>query len=150
LRMTLGGTPRVLASAHAADLVTRGDEEALSLPAARAAGIYPADYRYRACPAEGALVEGAMVRVGETTVTVLDTPGDCRGHVSLLVERRDRLILFGGDAVFAGGQILLQNIPDCSIWEYSQTLSRLAQLPIDTLLPGHLAPVLRNGRRHIE
>jgi glyoxylase-like metal-dependent hydrolase (beta-lactamase superfamily II) len=150
LRDVLGGAPRVLASPHAADLVTRGDEEALSLPAARAAGIYPPDYHYRPCPAQGVLVDGTALSVGETAFRVLDTPGHCRGHVSLLVERHGRLILFGGDAIFAGGQILLQNIPDCSIWEYGQTIARLAQLPVDTLLPGHLAPVLRNGRRHIQ
>jgi glyoxylase-like metal-dependent hydrolase (beta-lactamase superfamily II) len=60
------------------------------------------------------------------------------------------LVLFGGDTIFAGGQILLQNIPDCSIWGYSRTIERLAALPIDTLLPGHLAPAMRDGRRHVE
>jgi glyoxylase-like metal-dependent hydrolase (beta-lactamase superfamily II) len=150
LREALGGGPRVLASPHAADLVSRGDEEALSLPAARAAGIYPPDYRYRACPAEGLLAVGTELRLGKTTYQVIETPGHCHGHVSLLVTREGRSLLFGGDAIFAGGQILLQNIPDCSIWEYSQTIERLAALSIDTLLPGHLAPIMREGWRHVE
>ncbi len=146
----LGRVPRVLASPHAADLVTRGDEQALSLPAARAAGIYPPEYRYRACAAEGLLVGGTTLQVGNIAFQVIDTPGHCRGHVSLLVARNGKLVLFGGDAIFAGGQILLQNIPDCSIWEYGQTIERLAALSIDTLLPGHLAPAMRDARRHVE
>ncbi|GAC1438258.1 MAG: MBL fold metallo-hydrolase [Chloroflexota bacterium] len=149
LRAALGEQPVVLASAHAAGLVRRGDEEALSLPAARAAGIYPPDYSFRACPVEGSLAAGTPLRVGATTLRVLDTPGHCRGHVSLLVERDGRSILFGGDAVFAGGQILLQNIPDCSIWDYSRSIESLAGLDVDVLLPGHLAPVLSQGGRHI-
>jgi glyoxylase-like metal-dependent hydrolase (beta-lactamase superfamily II) len=146
----LDRTPRVLASPHAADLVTRGDEQALSLPAARAAGIYPPEYQYRACAAQGLLTGGSVIRVGETAFQVIDTPGHCRGHISLLVTRDGRSMLFGGDAVFAGGQILLQNIPDCSIWEYSRTIEQLADLSIDTLLPGHLAPAIRDARRHVE
>jgi glyoxylase-like metal-dependent hydrolase (beta-lactamase superfamily II) len=145
----LGGRPRVLASPHAAALVTAGDEAALSLPAARAAGIYPPEYRYRACAAEGSLTDGATVRVGETVFQVLDTPGHCRGHISLLADLGGRRVLFAGDAIFSGGQILLQNIPDCSIWEYGQTIERLASLSFETLLPGHLAPVMRNGPRHV-
>ena len=146
----LGCAPRVLASPHAADLVTRGDEQALSLPAAQAAGIYPPEYRYRACATEGLLTGGTMLRVGETTFQIIDTPGHCHGHVSLLVARDGRSMLFGGDAIFAGGQILLQNIPDCSIWEYGQTIERLAALSVDTVLPGHLAPAMREARRHVE
>ncbi len=40
----------VAASPLAADRVRRGDEAALSLPAAREAGIYPDSYRFAACP----------------------------------------------------------------------------------------------------
>ena len=49
----MGSAPRVFASPHAADLVARGDEMALSLPAARSAGIYPADYRIPCLPHRG-------------------------------------------------------------------------------------------------
>ncbi len=150
LRETLGGMPRVLASPHAADLISRGDEAALSLPAARAAGIYPVEYVYHACPTEGLLVGDTIVTVGETAFQVIDTPGHCHGHVSLLVKRHDQSLLFGGDAIFAGGQILLQNIPDCSVWEYGQSIERLPALSIDILLPGHLAPAMRDARRHVE
>jgi len=150
LRERLGSLPRVLASPHAADLVARGDEAALSLPAARAAGIYPPEYRYRACPTEGNLAEGFRLRIGQRAFTVLETPGHCNGHLSFLVDGPEGPVLFGGDAVFAGGQILLQNIPDCSIWDYGRTIERLATLSLTTLFPGHLAPVLRRAHRHVE
>ena len=57
--------------------------------------------------------------------------------------------MFAGDAVFHNGQVLVQAIPDCSIWEYRQTIRRLQGLHVTTLLPGHLALGLRNGQAHI-
>jgi hypothetical protein len=55
-----------------------------------------------------------------------------------------------GDVVFYGGKIFLQNIPDCSLQKYAATVSKLAELEFDALLPGHLGISLSNGRRHIE
>ena len=83
-------------------------------------------------------------------MTPFDTPGHCRGHVSLLVEGGDRRLLLGGDLVFFGGTIIAQNIPDCSIQEYDASVLKMAQVEFDALLPGHLTISLRDGKRHID
>jgi glyoxylase-like metal-dependent hydrolase (beta-lactamase superfamily II) len=84
------------------------------------------------------------------TVTPFDTPGHCRGHVSLLVEGGDRRYLISGDLVFAGGTIIAQNIPDCSIQEYSASVKKMAQVEFDAFLPGHFSISLRDGKRHLD
>jgi len=142
--LTVHGSPLT------ADVLERGDETAISLPFAKAAGFYPPEYVFRSCPTQGDLIEGQPFSVGRLTVTPLATPGHCRGHVSLLVTGGERRYLFGGDLVFHGGTIIAQNIPDCSIQEYGDSVRKVARLDFDALLPGHLQISLRNGRRHID
>lgn len=140
----------VLASPLAAETLTIGDEDVISLPFAKAAGFYPADYVFEACPAEGAFVDGQPFNVGRLKVTPYDTNGHSRGHVSFLVEGGDRRYLISGDLVFHGGTIIAQNIPDCSIQEYSESCRRMATVEFDALLPGHLSISLRDGKRHVD
>ena len=130
-------------------LVT-GDEAAISLDFAKASGFYPEDYVFQPCSATGDLVEGESFKVGRLTVTPYDTPGHCRGHMSLLVESAERRYLIGGDLVFWGGTIVAQNIPDCSIQEYSASTQKMEGIEFDALLPGHFAISLGNGKRHID
>lgn len=147
-RDQLGLTVR--ASPLAAQTLIAGDEETISLPFAKRAGFYPEDYLFRACPAEGSFVEGRSFNIGRLTVTPYDTPGHSAGHVSLLVEGGDRRYLIGGDLIFFGGTIIVQNIPDCSLQDYSASVLKMAQVPFDALLPGHLSISLRDGKRHID
>ncbi len=127
-----------------------GDAEAISLNVAKTSGFYPEDYVFRPCPATGDLVEGVSFKVGQLTVTPYDTPGHCRGHMSLLVESDERRYLIGGDLVFWGGTIVAQNIPDCSIQEYSASTQKMERIDFDALLPGHFAISLQDGKRHID
>jgi hydroxyacylglutathione hydrolase len=155
-----GGAARLAAilgaqvSVHASPLVARwladADEAAVSLDVARARGIYPADYRLEACAAVGSLRDGEQIRVGELRLQVLDTPGHCRGHVSLLLEAGGRRDLLAGDAVFHGGRIHLQPIYDCDLLEQTSTLRRLRELAIDGLFPGHGLLAVDNGREQVE
>ncbi|HEY8446914.1 MAG TPA: MBL fold metallo-hydrolase, partial [Thermomicrobiales bacterium] len=129
LGLTVHGSPLAIKTLEA------GDEDTISLPFAKAAGFYPADYVFQACPGEPTLVEGHTFNVGRLKVTVYETNGHCRGHVSLLVEGEDRRYLIGGDLIFWGGTIIAQNIPDCSIQEYGESARKVAQLDFDALLP---------------
>ncbi|MCC6792460.1 MAG: MBL fold metallo-hydrolase [Thermomicrobiales bacterium] len=147
MRDRLGLT--VHASPLAAKALSEGDETAISLPGARAAGYVPDHYRLNACPAEPSLVEGAKFNVGRLSVTVYETPGHAAGHVSFLVEGGERTTLVQGDVVFHGGTIFLQNVPDCSIQDYATSVRKLAALDFDAFLPGHLAISLRDGKRHV-
>jgi hydroxyacylglutathione hydrolase len=139
----------VLASPLTAQTLSTGDEEQISLPAAKAAGYFPADYRFQACPASGDLVEGVTIPIGRLRLTVYETPGHCAGHVSFLIEGGERTYLVQGDVIFFGGTVFLQNIPDCSIQAYAASANKLAKLEFDAHLPGHLGISLTNGKRHI-
>jgi glyoxylase-like metal-dependent hydrolase (beta-lactamase superfamily II) len=139
---------RVHAGAATASMVAAGDEAAISLDRARAAGIYPADYRYRACPVDDIAVPAAPIRIGGLTVTAIATPGHSADHLSFLVERDGRRFLVAGDALFYGGKVAVQDIPDCSIAQICATVRTLAAIPFDALLPGHLNFTLRGADRH--
>ncbi len=133
-----------------APMVVAGDEAAISLDRARRAGIYPADYRYRACPVDHVLAAATPTTIGSLTVTMIETPGHSADHVSFLVEKGGRRFLVGGDALFHGGKVAVQDIPDCSIAEICATVRKLAAIEFDALLPGHLNFTLRNARRHAD
>ncbi len=133
-----------------AALVAAGDEAAISLDRARRAGVYPADYRYRACPVDSVLQEDEPLRIGDMHDPPDRHPGHARDHVSYLVETPSRTMLLAGDALFHGGKVAIQDIVDCDIAATCATIRRLATLDFDALLPGHLAFSLNNGRRHAD
>ena len=144
------GEPATYASGGIAESLRRADEEAISLAAAKQAGIYPMDYRMEPCPIDHELEEGATITVGDLVLTVFDTPGHSDGHVSLLLEDSGRRMLFAGDVIFFGGKVLLQNIYDCRLDALTSSLRKLRQLDVTALLPGHLTLSLKDGQRHIE
>ena len=154
LRRAIPGL-QVSISGDVARSLRDGDERAISLDVARTAGIYPSDYRFAACPVDRELADGDRVQVGDWAVEAIATPGHSRGHLSYLARRPAAdgpAHLFTGDALFFGGRILLQNIPDCSVTESVQSIERLADRgpTVEGLFPGHMAVSVRDGRRHIE
>jgi glyoxylase-like metal-dependent hydrolase (beta-lactamase superfamily II) len=149
MRRLLPGASLLL-SREGAGVIRAGDERAASLDVAKSAGIYPADYRLEACAVDGELAEGDRVAVGDLVVECVDTPGHSSGHLSFLLEDAGRRSLFGGDVVFHGGTILLQNIHDCSLEQLVRSLRKLRGLAIDSLFPGHLSFTVERGQRHIE
>jgi hypothetical protein len=62
----------------------------------------------------------------------------------------DRNYLIGADLVFWGGKILLQNIHDCRIDAYAQSVAKVVDLDFDALIPGHLQISLRFGKEHVQ
>lgn len=140
----------VLAGADTAKMVAAGDEAAISLAAAKAAGGYPADFAYAACPVDRVLDDGERVAFGAVTVTAVATPGHSHDHMSYLVETGARRLLVSGDALFHGGKVGVQDVYDCSVAEICASVRRLAGLEFDVMLPGHGAFSLRHGQRHAE
>jgi len=141
---------RVLAPRGAADALRTGDERAVALDKAKAAGFYAADYRFEPVEVDQELADGDCVRVGGLTLKVIETPGHCDGHASYLLSTPERRYLFAGDAVFADGKVVLQNIHDCSIQKSAVSIGRLASLEFESLLPGHGPITLDGGCRHVE
>jgi glyoxylase-like metal-dependent hydrolase (beta-lactamase superfamily II) len=144
------GEPATYLSAATARYIREGDERGVSIDVAKRVGIYPEDYRLEPHPIDVELAEGDTIRVGDLALGVLDTPGHCDGHVSLLLERAGERILFAGDVVFFGGKIMLQAIHDCRLDEQIRSLRKLRDLELTMLLAGHLTPVLSGGQSHVE
>lgn len=145
-RDRLGARVGIGAEARAA--LETADGEATQFGPAQAAGMFPAEYQYLPCPVDDALADGDEARVGRLTVRYIATPGHCDGHGSFLVTGGERTYLLTGDALFAGGRILLQAIPDCDLAASLASVRRLAGLEFDALLPGHGSIALTGGSAH--
>ncbi len=141
---------KVTAAAEAAPWLENGDMDKTSLNAAKQAGIYPHDFSFPACQVDCAVTEGDQIQIGDISLGVWDTPGHARGHVSYSFEESGIKHLFAGDVVFSGGKIVVQNIWDCILQEYAESIAKLADLRIDRLFPGHGAFLLEGAFHHID
>jgi hydroxyacylglutathione hydrolase len=141
---------RVVGSPLTAKVMETADEAAISLPEARAGGMYPQDYTLNAWKCDPGLIDSRVIKFGRLNITPFDTPGHCDGHISLLVEGGELRYFLGGDLVFWGGTIVAQNIHDCSIQNYQASVARITrEVEFDSLLPGHFTISLRDGKRHL-
>lgn len=140
----------VYGSGLTAAALADGDEDVTQVRRARRAGVYPADYRLEAAVRLHVLKNRARIELGSLTVTALDAPGHCDGHLVFLIESGGERSLFSGDLLFAGGRISIQAIPDCRLDVYGDTVQGLAELGVDALFPGHGEPVLRDAQADIE
>ena len=140
---------RVLAGNPVRDWIAAGDEGLLSVDKGKVAGVYPADYRFEPCPEAWPIEDGEKIDLGGAVLTALATPGHADGHMCYLLNAPEGRALFSGDCVFTGGRISLQNLHDCRVQEYARTVERLAEIPIDMLLPGHHEISLSRGGRHL-
>lgn len=141
---------RLIAPAGAAPALRTGDESAVALDAAKRAGIYPPDYRFEPVEVDLEVSEGDRLQIGALELEVFETPGHCDGHASYLLHGAATRSLFAGDAVFAGGRVVLQNIHDCHIGRAAQSVAKLAGLSFDSFVPGHGAIAVTDGARHVQ
>ncbi len=141
---------QVITSKEILPWIERGDRDKVSITVAVRAGVYPVDYEFPPCPVARGVQENDEIVIGNTVLKVVDTPGHARGHIAFMFEREGRKLLFSGDSVFAGGKVVIQNIWDCIIPEYADTVAKLHRLGIDSLFPGHGAFLLTEAWRHID
>ena len=138
----------VLASDETADALEAADHTATSFDAARERGYYAEDSSFPPCPVGTRLQDGDEVPVGRLTLRFVATPGHSAGHGAYLVTGGDRTYLLSGDALFAGGRLLLQATHDCDLQQSLASVRTLSQLDFDSLLPGHGPLALTGGRDH--
>ena len=93
------------------------------------------------------LRDGDVVETELGRLVVIHTPGHTAGSICLFDE--DRLILYSGDTVFADGFFGRYDLPTGSLRMLVQSLNRLSDLTVETLLPGHGRIVLKDGWRHV-
>ena len=137
------------AGTEAADRMASNDESRISLDRARRFGVYPPDYRWRGTVVTNVMKDEDVVRVGNAVVQLLETPGHSDDHCAFLVQAGGSTALIAGDAVFAGGKIIIQDIPDCNVTALLDSIRRLARLRFDSFLPGHGLFALHDGLRHV-
>lgn len=140
----------VYSSKLAAPAIRSGDEKAAALDVAKAAGFYPETYHLPPCPVDVELVEGDVIKVGSLEMEVYETPGHCDGHLSFVMRGGDRTYLFGADLVFWGGKVIWQNIHDCRIDAYADSMFKMEKVEFDALIPGHLQIALRRGKQYVD
>lgn len=140
----------VYSSALAAPAIRRGDEQAVALDVAKAAQFYPEDYALSPCPVDVELMEGDVIQVGSLSLETFETPGHCDGHLSFIMRGGDRTYLLGADLVFWGGRVVWQNIHDCRIDAYADSMFKMEKQEFDALVPGHLQISLRGGKAHLD
>ena len=140
----------VYSSAFAAPVIRNADEKAVALDVAKAANFFPADFHLPPCPVDVELVEGDVVKVGNLELETFETPGHCDGHLSFLMRGGDRTYLLGADLVFWGGKVVWQNIHDCRIDAYADSMFKMEKQDFDALVPGHLQISLREGKVHLD
>jgi len=141
---------QVMASAEAAEAMEGADHQRTAFAPAQALGLYPPDAVFPPCPIDRRLAPGEAVRVGHLSIRALPTPGHCAGHLAYLVEGGQRTCLCSGDALFAGGKIYLQAVPDCDLQACLASIQSLAEVQFEALLPGHGALALTGGRQHLD
>jgi len=138
----------VYAPAPEAEAIASGDEDATSLAPAKG-GLYPADFSYPKCPGVLGLGEGDTVRAGNAVLSVRMVPGHSLCDMVVYGTVDGKKCLFTGDAVFSCGQVLIQSLPDVSLYPYAQAMKKLAELEVDALFPGHGVFCLENGGSHV-
>ena len=138
---------RILSGAATAEILAQRDERAISLDRARG-GYYPADYQWTPPEVDGVMQPDDPLEVGPYTVTLIETPGHSADHSAFLVTGQGAPALIAGDALFAGGRVVLQEIADCSVADSIASIRKLADLDWDEFYPGHGTFSLKDGRRH--
>ena len=142
------GVP-IYAGTPACEWIAAGDDTALSVDRGRAAGVYPPDYAFPACPGVRPVRHGEELDLGGAVLRAVVTPGHADGHVCYLLKTTGYQALFSGDCVFTGGRISLQNLHDCRIQDYAASLETLAGLDVDALFSGHHEISLSRAHRHL-
>lgn len=128
--------------------IAEADEQATGFYLAK--GGYPAGFSYPAGMRVTPVEDGQMLHLGASTFIAHLVPGHSLCDLVLQTNIDGRESIFTGDAIFAGGEILLQNLADVCIFAYGQAIARLAGLPVEALFPGHGLFCLSGGDWHIQ
>lgn len=80
------------------------------------------------------LADGERVKLGDTTLLAIHTPGHASNHLCFLIEEDG--LLFSGDHINSGTTVVI-GPPDGNMREYLDALERLANMPITFILPAH-------------
>ena len=132
------------------NLLEKGTDEELGLNVAKESGFYSPDYLFPHCSTDEAISHDDLISLGELELRAIHTPGHSPGSTCYFLKHKGKKILFTGDVVFYDGEIGLLNYWGSNLGDYRNYISRLANLSVDVLLPGHKLFTLREGQQHID
>ena len=78
---------------------------------------------------------------------VYHTPGHTQWSICLFRETDGALI--AGDTIFPNGSFGRYDLPTGNHAQLVSSINRLAELPVESLWPGHEMPVVTNAKRHV-
>lgn len=144
----LSGAP-IYAPELEADAIREGDETASSVALAKG-GLYPADFTFPKSDTVIPLKEGESVTIGGICFQAFLCPGHSLQDMVIYAEIDGKKCLFTGDFVFAQGMVLIQTLPDVSIFAYAEAMRKIGKLEIDAAFPGHSVFVLEDGHAFVD
>ena len=135
----LRGEPLTSALGLQADAYARPLPDLL-LDAAPTLDFDPDAYELRAPASFRPLDDGDVIDLGDRTFTALHLPGHSPGSIALHEPATGAL--FSGDVIYdlREGEQLLDGITGANVEHYVHSLTRLADLPISVVYPGHGHP----------
>ena len=141
---------RVIAPEMCRAILESGDEEASGLRRAREQGVYPPDFRLRACPVDQGVHDRETFSVAGIEFTAVHVRGHSRDSFCYYTRKMGNTWLFAGDVVFYGGVLGVINAEGSGLEGYRSDLPKLGGLGIEGLFPGHGLFTLHGGQRHID
>jgi glyoxylase-like metal-dependent hydrolase (beta-lactamase superfamily II) len=94
-----------------------------------------------------AAVLSTIVDCGDARFEVIHTPGHSPGGVSFY--ERDKKIVICGDTIFPGGRVGRWDLPGSNYVDLLDSVTRLNQLQVSELYPGHYPPLTTRVRTHL-
>jgi len=94
------------------------------------------------------LKDGMEIELGDITLQVIHTPGHTPGSICL--HEAQSKSLFSGDTIFPQGSIGRTDLPGGNPQDIVRSISKIAQLDITTLYPGHGAVTADNVNEQIK
>jgi len=108
-------------------------------------GFDPAGFRIAPVAPTHTVVGGDLIDLGDRRLQVIDLPGHTPGSIGLLDEEEGALL--SGDAIYEGG--LIDTLPESDVVRYRGTMTRLLELAVDVVYPGHGEPFGRERLRGV-
>lgn len=82
------------------------------------------------------LVSNEIIKIGDSSLKIIHTPGHTPGGIALYSKRDEFLI--AGDNIFAGGSVGRTDFPYCSKTDLQKSIKKLIALPSETIVySGH-------------
>ena len=138
----LDGIPQIYAFGETVDILKNGDVDKI-FPGSL--GIGPEMFKVNIVPLEVQKL-GEFCTIGQFTFKILHTPG--HSPSSICYYEPNQKILIPGDLVFTGGNFGRYDFPGGSLPKLIESISRVNDLDVDILLPGHMG-ISMDGNRDI-